>query len=83
VVHLHFGPSVRYPDCLTPPALRPGQALGCSVVNRPIRRGGTFTLELRTLRGLLRGDLFIEPGVPNPLFLFVFPPRNPSEGVTK
>jgi len=51
---------------------------------RPFRReppnstGGTFTHELRTLRGLLRGDLFIEPGVRQPSFPFVFPPRNRS-----
>jgi hypothetical protein len=43
----------------SPPALRPGQAPDRSVVNRPIRRVGLAPTRSRTLRGLLRGDLFI------------------------
>src|SRR5664280_1676950 len=45
----------------SPPALRPGQAPDRSVVNRPIRRVGLAPTSSRTLRGLLRSDLFLVP----------------------
>ena len=54
-----FRPVGSVPILLSPPALRPGQATGCSVANRLNSTGGTCTLELRTLRRLLRADLFI------------------------
>ena len=54
-----FRPVGSVPGLLSPPALRQGQASGRSVANRPIRRVGLTPTSFRTLRGLLRGGLFI------------------------
>ena len=63
MVHLHFGPSVLYRDCFTPPALRhPGQALGRSVVNRLIRRVGLSPTSRAPFAGCCRVEYYAELG---------------------
>ena len=69
-----FRPVGSVPGLLSPPALRHGQAPGCSVANRPIRRVGLAPTSFRTLRGLLRGCLSIDDRTRRyPFFLFSAP----------
>ena len=74
MVHLHFGPSVLYRDCFTPPALRRGQSLGCSVVNRLTRRMGLSPMNNAPFAGCCGGCLFIERRAPE-IIPFVFQRR--------